>query len=132
MPDRPVRSRWPRSSVIIRIWSRNQGSTLVRLARSSTVTPRRRAASSWKGRSGVADGGPGHEVVSLRLSSTRLAGVAVEPSRPCSSERSAFWSDSGKVRPMAIASPTDCICVPSTSGVPGNFSNAQRGTFVTT
>jgi hypothetical protein len=33
---------------------------------------------------------------------------------------------------MAMASPTDCIRVPSTPGMPGNFSNAQRGIFVTT
>ena len=33
---------------------------------------------------------------------------------------------------MAMASPTDCIWVPSTSGVPGNFSKAQRGILVTT
>jgi hypothetical protein len=31
-----------------------------------------------------------------------------------------------------MASPTDCIDVPSTDVVPGNFSNAQRGTLVTT
>ena len=33
---------------------------------------------------------------------------------------------------MAMASPTDCIDVPSTEVVPGNFSKAQRGTLVTT
>ena len=33
---------------------------------------------------------------------------------------------------MAIASPTLRICVPSTLLAPSNFSNAQRGTFVTT
>ncbi len=33
---------------------------------------------------------------------------------------------------MAMASPTDCIEVPSTPAVPGNFSNAHRGTLVTT
>ena len=33
---------------------------------------------------------------------------------------------------MAIASPTDCIEVPRMPGDAGNFSNAQRGTFVTT
>ena len=43
-----------------------------------------------------------------------------------------FCSDSGKVRPMAMASPTDCIWVPSTPSVPGNFSNAHRGILVTT
>ena len=33
---------------------------------------------------------------------------------------------------MAMASPTDCIDVPSTAELPGNFSNAHRGTLVTT
>ena len=33
---------------------------------------------------------------------------------------------------MAMASPTDCIWVPSTPLVPGNFSNAHRGILVTT
>ncbi|CAB4582124.1 unannotated protein [freshwater metagenome] len=32
---------------------------------------------------------------------------------------------------MLIASPTDCIWVPSTPLVPGSFSNAQRGILVT-
>jgi hypothetical protein len=49
-----------------------------------------------------------------------------------SSERRAFWSDSLKVRPIAMTSPTERICVPSSSGAPGNFSNAKRGIFVTT
>ena len=60
------------------------------------------------------------------------AGSQLSPRRPCSSDRSAFCRLSGNVRPMAIASPTDCICVPSTPDVPGSFSNAHRGTFVTT
>ena len=33
---------------------------------------------------------------------------------------------------MAMASPTDFICVVSRSFDPGNFSNVKRGTFVTT
>ena len=37
-----------------------------------------------------------------------------------------------KVRPMAIASPTDFICVVSVSSACGNFSNAQRGILTTT
>ena len=42
-----------------------------------------------------------------------------------------FWSASLNVRPIAIASPIDCIFVPSCGGT-GNFSNANRGTFTTT
>ena len=51
---------------------------------------------------------------------------------PISSERIAFWSDSLNVRPIAIASPTDFICGPSSSSAWGNFSNVKRGIFVTT
>ncbi len=51
---------------------------------------------------------------------------------PVSMLRRAFCSDSWKVRPMAIASPTDFICVVRRSLAPGNFSNVKRGIFVTT
>ena len=55
-------------------------------------------------------------------------------SRRCrtSSPRSAFWNDSLNVLPMAIVSPTLFICVVSVASASGNFSNANRGTFVTT
>ncbi len=36
------------------------------------------------------------------------------------------------VRPIAMTSPTECILVESRGAVPGNFSNAKRGIFVTT
>ena len=49
-----------------------------------------------------------------------------------SSERSAFCSASGKLRPIAMASPTDFMCVVSTGSAPGNFSNANLGTLTTT
>ena len=49
-----------------------------------------------------------------------------------SSERSAFCSASVKLRPIAIASPTDFMWVVSTGSAPGNFSNANRGTLTTT
>ena len=86
----------------------------------------------WKTRSGV---GSQAFAMQLRLVQRLVggsAGSAFRPARPCSKERIAFCSDSGKVRPMAITSPTDCIRVPSRSRVPGSFSNAQRGIFVTT
>ena len=54
------------------------------------------------------------------------------PERPVSMERSAFCSDSAKVRPIAIASPTDFIDVVSRGSAPGNFSNVKRGALVTT
>ena len=37
-----------------------------------------------------------------------------------------------KVRPMAIASPTDFICVVSVRSACGNFSKFQRGILTTT
>ena len=40
------------------------------------------------------------------------------PAWPISSERSAFWRLSLKVRPIAITSPTDFICVVSSSSTP--------------
>jgi hypothetical protein len=51
---------------------------------------------------------------------------------PVSSPHSAFCSASWNVRPIAITSPTDFICVPSRVSAPLNFSNAKRGTFTTT
>ena len=50
----------------------------------------------------------------------------------CSSDRCAFCSASAKLLPMAMASPTDFMCVVSTGSAPGNFSNANRGTLTTT
>ena len=55
-----------------------------------------------------------------------------QPAWPVSNERRAFWKDSSKQRPIAIASPTDFIEVVSTAGLPRNFSKAKRGTLVTT
>ena len=42
------------------------------------------------------------------------------------------WNDSWKVRPMAMTSPTDFIWVVRRASAVGNFSNAKRGTLVTT
>ena len=98
----------------------------------STDTPRRSSSPIWNTRSGVATAIAASSSSSPSAASSASAGSAFRPRRPCSSERSAFCSDSGNVRPMAIASPTDCICVPRTPDVPGSFSNAQRGIFVTT
>ena len=55
----------------------------------------------------------------------------VRPNRSCSSERTAFWSASLNVRPMAMTSPTDFIWVVRVSSASGNFSKAQRGNFTT-
>ena len=55
-----------------------------------------------------------------------------KPVSPVSIEDKAFCMDSWKLRPMAIASPTDFIAVERTAGELGNFSKANRGIFVTT
>ncbi len=96
----------------------------------STVVPRASAFATANSRSGVG-------VRQARSSSSssiapNTGSCGSNPARPVSSDRIAFWSDSGNVRPIAITSPTDCIIVPSTGSAPGSFSNAQRGTLVTT
>ncbi len=47
-------------------------------------------------------------------------------------ERIAFMNAWPKVRPMAIASPTDFMWVDSTASAPANFSKAKRGHLTTT
>jgi hypothetical protein len=49
-----------------------------------------------------------------------------------SRERIAFANAWRKVRPIAITSPTDFMCVDSVASTPGNFSNANRGHLTTT
>lgn len=49
-----------------------------------------------------------------------------------SSERSAFCSASVKLRPIAMASPTDFMVVVSVESAEGNFSKANRGALTTT
>jgi hypothetical protein len=49
-----------------------------------------------------------------------------------SSEAMAFNRLSVNVLPIAMTSPTECILVVSLGTAPGNFSNAKRGTLVTT
>ncbi len=95
-------------------------------------TPRRRAASTWNRRSGVGTAQRRTSSSVSRASQACSPGSALSPYRPVSNDRMAFWSDSVNVRPIAMASPTDCIWVPRTPGASGNFSNAHRGTLVTT
>ena len=49
-----------------------------------------------------------------------------------SRERIAFQNACLKVRPIAIASPTERIEVVRCGSAPGNFSNAKRGHLTTT
>ena len=74
-----------------------------------------------------------HRAARQQLSRGRPAAAAqLNGAARFSSERSAFCSASGKLRPMAMASPTDFMCVVSSGSAPGNFSNANRGTLTTT
>ena len=78
---------------------------------------------------------PGDDLLDASAASgvpQRSARSQPRPKRPVSRPRSAFCSDSLNVRPMAIVSPTDFICVVSVGSASGNFSKAQRGTLVTT
>ena len=105
----------------------NQGSMPVRATTSSTPTPRRNAASSSKMRSGVATPMRSTSSASGSSSSAASAGSALSPARPCSSERSAFCSDSQNVRPMAMTSPTDCMRVPRRPSAPGASRRPSAG-----
>ena len=58
--------------------------------------------------------------------------MSFRPVSPVSIERSAFWNDSAKHRPTAMASPTDFIAVVNSGSVPANFSKVKRGILVTT
>jgi hypothetical protein len=94
------------------------------------------------GRRELSDGGAGPQrlvqcpdpAVVRATSVSRLPGGSRQLSGApgCSSERSAFCSASAKQRPIAIASPTDFMCVVRTGSAPGNFSNANLGTLTTT
>ncbi len=110
-------------------WSTNQGSIFVASKTSSAVAPARSASITSRSRPSC-----GTRARSSRssLSSSTVACDQSKTACGLSRERSAFCSASVKLRPIAIASPTDFMCVVSTGSAPGNFSNANRGTFTTT
>ncbi len=105
----------------------NQGSIPVAAASSVTVAP---ALIAWC----TVDSRPSCGTAQRASRSPRSPGGPRQCSGApgLSSERSAFCSASGKLRPMAIASPTDFMCVVSTGLAPGNFSKANLGTLTTT
>jgi hypothetical protein len=101
----------------------NHGSISVRRSISSVLTSRRTASNSSSKRS--------CEGTSRRPSSSSVSsGMRTRTS--VSRERIAFMNACLKVRPIAIASPTDCMWVESRPLVPGNFSKAKRGHLTTT
>ncbi|CPN74810.1 Uncharacterised protein [Bordetella pertussis] len=97
----------------------------VRPCTSSSVKPWAKASPTYQMRSG-----PGSP--SSICSFSRSVVFWFRPSTPTSRPRRAFWNDSWKVRPMAMTSPTDFIWVVRRASACGNFSNAKRGTLVTT
>ena len=74
--------------------------------------------------------GPG--TLSSAIINSRSLVFESSPFTPTSKPRNAFWKDSWKVRPIAITSPTDFICVVNRSLACANFSKAKRGILVTT
>ena len=58
--------------------------------------------------------------------------ILSNPDNPVSRDTRAFWNDSLKFLPIAIASPTDLIEVPNIAFVSENFSKVNLGIFVTT
>ena len=101
----------------------------VAAATSSTEAPARSARSTEYSRPSV--GTAARASSSLRRGRSS-SGIVQKPAALVSIERSALPSASVKLRPIAIASPTLFMCVVSTGSAPGNFSNANRGTFTTT
>ena len=117
------------TSLMSASWSTNHGSMAVASKTSSGVAPARMASMTTLSRPSCGCRAASSSA-SLSSSTHSLAQSNSAPGR--SSERSAFWSASVKLRPMAMASPTDFMCVVSVGSAAGNFSNAKRGTLTTT
>ena len=112
------------------ICSRNQGSYLQAACTSATLSPWRKAWAITSSRSGVGLLSAARTVSGSGLPSP--ISTSLKPVRPVSIERSAFCTNSAKVLPIDMASPTDFMEVVSSGSVPGNFSNVKRGILVTT
>ena len=67
-----------------------------------------------------------------KISFFEKSNILSNPHNPVSKDTRAFWNDSLKFLPIAIASPTDLIEVPNKAFVSGNFSNVNLGILVTT
>ena len=110
---------------------RNQGSILVNSWTVSVLQPRSSASKTAHIRRSVGTTSCFLSAASSN-SSSLLIGVNSRPVRPSSSDRMPFRNASLNVRPMAIASPTDFICVVSVGSASGNFSKFHRGILTTT
>lgn len=114
-------------SLIRKSWSTNHGSIFVASKTSSGVAPARMACMTVLIRPSV---GRTDSRSSSALSPGSPVKVNCEPF--FSSERRAFCSASVKLRPIAMASPTDFMVVVSVESAEGNFSKANRGALTTT
>ena len=110
----------------------NQGSKRQASWISAWLMPWRSASAMTRIRSGVGLPSAARSAPCSSPGTIPSTGTASRPLRPVSSERSAFCRLSAKVRPIAIASPTDFIAVERIGSAPGNFSKAKRGILVTT
>ena len=118
-------SAWSRATTRF-IWWRNHGSIPVSSASLSGLSPPPRARKRSRSRSAC-----GTHKVSRRWSSSAIDAASGRTPGWLSSARQPLSSASGKVRPIAITSPTDFMRVPSRGSASRNFSNAQRGIFTT-
>ncbi len=117
------------TSLISSSWSTNHGSMPVASWSSCGVAPARRASITFLRRPSC---GVRISSSSAARSRTTCSWLQSNGADADSSERSAFCSASVKLRPIAIASPTDFMCVVRVRSALGNFSKAKRGTFTTT
>ena len=114
------------------IWAMNQGSKRQASWISAWLMPWRRAWATTRMRSGVGRPSAARSALFSSPGTRPSIGTSSRPLSPVSSERSAFCRLSPKVRPIAMASPTDFMAVLSSGSAPGNFSKAKRGILVTT
>ena len=126
-PGRPLARTASSASTISRIRARNHGSKEVAPRISSSDIPCRIAWAITRRRSGVC-----RDSAAVIFAGVSPISISSSPSRPVSRLASAFCRLSAKLRPIAIASPTDFIAVVRSGLAPGNFSKAKRGIFVTT
>ena len=96
---------------------------------SSTDSPARSACAAINSRSGR---GVDRAARNASCPPSPGGSTGSRPLNPVSMLRSPFCKASAKLRPMAMASPTDFMLVVSWAGVPGNFSNVNRGILTTT
>ena len=122
-----------RSSSISANCCRNQRSIFVSSCSVSMLQPRRSARKSAHMRRSLGTTSRLRSAVSSSSSSRVSSGPDGNrlPDLPSSSERTALRNASLNVRPIAIASPTDFICVVSVRSACGNFSKFQRGNLTT-